>query len=375
MKKLLSLMLSLVLVVTLVACGEKKAPQDNNKKETKMEDKKETKMEDKKDDAKTSTERKPAKSEGEIVKFGLGTSVGLSAKPLKDGKGDATSNVTIAGLAFDKDGKIVEAYIDVAQSKFSVKDDGTFAKKPAEVKFMTKQELQEKYGMKKASEIQKEWFEQAEAFQKYILGKTAEQVLGIETAKKDDHHLNVPTQADLVSSVTIDIGGFQKAVKAAWDNAVEVKGAKNLGLGVATTLGHGTKEATDDKGASVQFETTVALTATDDKGVVVKTVIDNAQNTVAFNKDGSVMTDLKQPGTTKKALGDKYDMKKASKIGKEWFEQVQGLEKFAEGKTADQLAGLKLEKGKATDADLLASTTITVEGLIKTLVNSIKTAK
>ncbi|MFM1572482.1 hypothetical protein EQF93_01660 [Helcococcus ovis] len=366
MKKIMSLMLSLVLVLTLVACGEKKVPKDNNKKETKIEEKKEDKV---------SFERTPAKAKAEIVKIGLGSSVGLSAKPLKDGKGDAVSNVTIAGLAFDKDGKIVEAYIDVAQSKFLLKDDGTFAKKSAEVQFMTKQEVQDKYGMKKASKIKKEWFEQANAFQKYILGKTAEQVLGIETTKKDDNHLSVPTQADLVSSVTMDIGEFQKAVKAAWDNAVEVKGAKNLGLGVTTILGQATKEAKGDKGASVQFETIVALTATDNKSVVVKTVIDNAQNTISFNKDGSIMTDLKQPGTTKKALGDKYDMKKASKIKKEWFEQVQGLEKFAEGKTANQLAALKLEKGKATDADLLASTTITVEGLIKTLVSSIKTSK
>ena len=55
-----------------------------------------------------------------------------------------------------------------------------------------------------------EWDAQAAAFASYVTGKTVSEVAGIavdETTK--------PTDADLVSSVTIKIGGFQELIAKA----------------------------------------------------------------------------------------------------------------------------------------------------------------
>jgi hypothetical protein len=64
--------------------------------------------------------------------------------------------------------------------------------------------------MKKASGIGKEWYEQADAFAKYCVGKTAADVKGI--ALTDDGHA---ADADLAASVTVHIGPFMTNVDKA----------------------------------------------------------------------------------------------------------------------------------------------------------------
>lgn len=360
MKRLLSLLLALVLVFSLVACS-------NNGKETKKETKTETKAE------------KPKETKTEIAKIALGTSVSL--KSSKESK--AQQDVTIAALALDAQGKIVKAHIDVAQSQFAVKEDGSFKVAPESATFKTKHELKDEYKMKKVSGIKKEWYEQAEAFEKYIVGKTIDEVVAIKTkASKDGKHPNVPAEADLLATTTIDIGAFQKAVADAANHTKDAKGATKLGLAVKTTLGHGTAPAKDGKGAKVQFETNISVTALDKDGKVAAALIDTAQNTVPFGTDHKVSSELKAEGTTKKKLGDKYGMKatsaKAGKIkdGGEWFEQVEGLEKYLVGKTKEEVSGIKLTKGKpAEGTDLMATTTITITDLQEATVKSIDNAK
>ena len=74
----------------------------------------------------------------------------------------------------------------------------------------SKNELGDAYGMKKASSIGKEWYEQAAAFSAYVTGKTVSEVSGIAV---DDHES--PTDADLAASVTIGIGEFQTLIEKA----------------------------------------------------------------------------------------------------------------------------------------------------------------
>jgi hypothetical protein len=54
-----------------------------------------------------------------------------------------------------------------------------------------------------------EWNEQAAAFCRYVTGKTAAEVSGIAVTE------GKPADADLASSVTISIGGFQKLIEKA----------------------------------------------------------------------------------------------------------------------------------------------------------------
>ena len=60
------------------------------------------------------------------------------------------------------------------------------------------------YGMGKISSIGKEWNEQAAAFASYVTGKTVEEIQGIAVNEETR-----PADADLATSVTIAVGGFQ----------------------------------------------------------------------------------------------------------------------------------------------------------------------
>ncbi|NLL73792.1 MAG: hypothetical protein GX237_09735 [Clostridiales bacterium] len=63
--------------------------------------------------------------------------------------------------------------------------------------------------MKAASPIGKEWFEQSEAFSKYIKGKTVSDVTGISLQG------GYPADEDLTATVTMKIGDFIKVVEEA----------------------------------------------------------------------------------------------------------------------------------------------------------------
>ena len=73
----------------------------------------------------------------------------------------------------------------------------------------TKNELGEAYGMKTYAQSKYEWNEQAAAFADYVEGKTAAEVAGIAVSE------GKPTDADLASTVTIAIGGFQGLIAKA----------------------------------------------------------------------------------------------------------------------------------------------------------------
>ena len=158
-------------------------------------------------------------------KIGLGHEVSIaSSKSLgtdKDGKEVlplAQVDTAIVATAFDKDGKVVKAIIDNAQTKVQFDKTGkvTTDKKIAP---KTKVELKEGYGMIKASAIKKEWFEQAEALGKWMTGKSVADIKAMKTFKKDDNHPTVPDVAELKSSVTMDAGEYLIAVEEALANA------------------------------------------------------------------------------------------------------------------------------------------------------------
>ena len=257
---------------------------------------------------------------------------------------DGQVNSTIAAVGLDADGKIQYCYLDVAQS--TPADE-------AKAKEKTKKELQDEYGMKKASGIQKEWFEQAAALEEYVVGKTAADVAKIETEDKGDgHHTAVPKAgSDLAAGCTMDIGAFKEAIAKAVANASDAQADK---LGVGHVMSN---DAT--KG---QVNTTIALVGSDKDGKVVYSKIDVAQISETVLQ-------------TKSERKDDYGMKKASGIGKEWFEQAEALETFIKGKTAADIAAIETEdKGDGhhtavpkSGSDLAAGCTMDI-GYFKTAI-------
>ena len=127
--------------------------------------------------------------------------------------GDTTST-TMATVGLDAEGKINYIDVDVIQTP-NGKDETK-----------TKKELKEDYGMKSTSagmgkiKDGAEWYEQAAVFEKYVVGKTADEVAKTETEKRDEEHTSVPKSgSDLAAGCTMDIGAFLEAVAEAFANA------------------------------------------------------------------------------------------------------------------------------------------------------------
>lgn len=129
----------------------------------------------------------------------------------KDGLGQAYSTYTAA--TFGADGKVTSCIIDGSQSNVNFDKTGKITT-DLNATLKTKNELGADYGMKGASGIGKEWNEQAEAYAKYVVGKSVDEVKGVAVTEK-----GAPSDAELVASVTIGIGNFNTIIEKAADTA------------------------------------------------------------------------------------------------------------------------------------------------------------
>lgn len=161
---------------------------------------------------------------GDVAKIGLGEDVSIAgSKALgtdKDGKEVlpvAQTDTSLVAAAFDKDGKVLAAIVDCAQTKVNFGKDGKVTSdKKAEYK--TKDELKEQYGMVKASKIKKEWYQQADALAKWMVGKTADEIKAMKT-KSTDTEAGIPDVAELTSSVSISVTNYVASAAEAYKNA------------------------------------------------------------------------------------------------------------------------------------------------------------
>lgn len=306
------------------------------------------------------------------VKTGLAvvTSVAKSKDATADAEGTGQSDSVVVAVMVDGEGKIVKAAIDTAQTKINFSNEGKVTSDLTAV-YPSKQELKEEYGMNKASKIGKEWYEQANALADYFVGKTVEEIKAIPTDEA-----GVTTDADLVSSVTIKINGYKEAVEKAVANAQDLGASAEdkLGLGILTTIAK-SKDATADAEGQTQAYSTYTVSTFDADGKITSSIIDASQATVKFDATGKISTDLTAPVKTKVELGDEYGMKKASKIGKEWFEQAAAFAEFVTGKTVEEVKGLADAEGTVTDADLVSSVSVGVEGFQQVIEKAAASAK
>ncbi len=311
---------------------------------------------------------------GEMTHFGYGTEVSLArSKEAADDKGpSAGANATIAAVGFDADGKIVDVKIDVIQPAVAYTAEGTIDGDAA-AEVLSKKQKGDGYNMKGASGIGKEWFEQIEALENWMIGKTVEEVTGLNLKVVDDNHQNVPDVPELTSSVTITVESYQKVVQKAWDNKVEVEGATKVGAALDATA-EKSKELENDV-IQAQFDIPMAAVAVDDNGTVVASFVDNGQVRIQFNADGTFVEEPNLDAKTKNELGDEYNMKGASGIGKEWNEQSAALAEWTVGKTKADIEGMTLEEGRPGDPDLSSSVTITVTDYQAVLAEAIDNAQ
>ena len=293
-------------------------------------------------------------------KSGLAVITSVSAADAAaDAEGQAQVNSVIAAVLIDSEGKIVDIAIDGAQNTAPISVEGKLnIANPAP---QTKNELGADYGMGKASSIGKEWFEQIDALEQYVIGKTADEISGIAGSEA-----GAPTDADLSASVTIKIGDYKELIVKAIQNAqasAPVAAQGKVGIGVINDLS-GSTDATAEEEGSVSSYSTFAAVIVDENGNIAALALDATQVKIAFDASGKITTNLDDFATpSKNELGADYGMAKASSIGKEWFEQAAAFAEYAIGKTAEEISGVAVsEEGVPTDADLSASVTIKIGG-------------
>lgn len=335
MKKLLAIVLCAAAVAGLTSCGAEK--NDGHSSET------------------TEAQTETGSASEDKHRLGLGITVSTAASKT----GTAQVDATFAAVVTDKDGRITDCVVDTAQSKLSVAD-GSAA---TGGEYFTKAERGDEYGMKSASGIGKEWYEQAEAFSAYVRGKTAEEVLQIEVKTTDNGE--VAAQPDLLSGCTVTITDMKEAVaKAASDkNAVAFSGSDfTLGAG-AVTDDSSSQSATDSADGVAALYSAVAACVTDKGGNILAASVDEIQPKITFDSSGGI-TGNSYKGT-KKEQGDDYGMRSASSIGKEWYQQAEAFGRYVTGMDAQAMESALA--GDKKDDTLLSSCTVTVDKLAAAL--------
>lgn len=143
--------------------------------------------------------------------LGVVTSIAKS-KDAGEEDGLAQAYTYYTATTFNADGVITSSIIDASQTNINFTKEGKITS-DINGTYQTKNELGDAYGMKKASTIGKEWNEQADAFAKYVVGKTVDEVKGIALNE------GTPADEDLATSVTVHVTDFITIIEKAFNIA------------------------------------------------------------------------------------------------------------------------------------------------------------
>ena len=310
-------------------------------------------------------------SSGAAYKLGMGVSTSTDSSAA----GNAQVDATVAAVVLDADGKIVSCKVDVAQNKMAVTD-GEVPEDAASMTFKTKKEKLEEYNMKQASPIGKEWYEQAEAFEAFVVGKTADEVAAIPVETTENGHV-VTTDETLKAGCTMSINALIDAtVKACKDDsAADFTGDATLALTCKTSVDSATASAADGEDGVAAMYTSFAAVAVDGDGKLAAVCYDEVQPKVTFDAAGEITSDTSAEIKTKREKKEEYNMKGASAIDKEWYEQNDAFESFVTGKTSAEISAIPTETTDnghvvTTDETLKAGCTMSVGGMIETVVKA-----
>lgn len=389
MKKILAVLLCLCMVFAVVACNK---TEDETTDATTQAPTTETE----------GTTQAPTTNPEEAA-YKLGMGVVSSANECKnataEADGTAQIDATVAAVVLDKDGKIVVCRIDAVQNKVAIKADGTY-----EIKNLkTKMELGDDYNMSKYADkktmdwnkdgIIKEWYEQAKAFESFVVGKTAAEVEAMKTqVPEGSTYVISADEALLAAGCTIQITDFKEAVVKACNDeqGTSFKTNSTFTLGVAATSAEDASTApTEEADGVLKVYSDFAASVVID-GKIAASLNDAIQPDIKFNTKGEI-TDkvIKQ---TKRELKENYNMSKYADVTKvdwnkdgvikEWYIQSAEFSKFVVGKTAAEVEGMKTQVPEgstynisADEALLAAGCTIQITGIKAVVAKSVTNAR
>ena len=292
------------------------------------------------------------------VKMGLGvyTATPTTTDASEDKEGQGKVAITAAVITVDAEGKVVACQLDTADLTVKFTLDG---KAVANDGFKTKYELGKDYNMVTYGGAAKEWFEQADAFEAFVVGKTLDEIKALVAEG------NKGNDAVIAAGCTIMIHEFVGAIEKAFanlaDSAATAESALKLGMNVEQT----TADATEEKDGSNQVETTIFAAAVDAEGKVLVAASDCVQVKFTFNATGASTLDTTKAISSKREAGANYGMVAYGGAAKEWFEQADAFNALCVGKTATEIKALCAADNYGTDEVKTAGCTILVNGLTK----------
>ncbi len=294
----------------------------------------------------------------ERVKLGLGihTTVAKATSADGDSNGQAQATMTVAAVTLNAAGKIVACQIDCADSTVAYTGEG---KAVANDSFKTKYEAGKDYNMVAYGGAVKEWFEQADAFESVVIGKTLDEVKALVAGEDKG------TDEVISAGCTIMIADFVKAIEKAVANAVDTDAttAHTLKLGVHTQ--QSTKDAAEDAAGYNQIETTFFAATVDADGKITAAASDCVQVQFGFDATGASTFDIAKTVSSKRELGANYGMIAYGGAAKEWFEQADAFNATCIGKTASEVRGLMGAENYGNADVKAAGCTILVNGFVK----------
>lgn len=292
------------------------------------------------------------------LKFGLGVYTDVTKATSADGdaNGQGEAAITAAAITVDADGKVVACNIDTAAITVAYTSEG---KAIANDGFKTKTEKGADYGMVAYGGSTKEWFEQAEAFEKLVAGKTLDEIKALVAAenKGNDEVIN--------AGCTVMIHEFVKAIEKAFANLVESNATASHSVKLGVNTEQSLKDAVEDAAGQNQTETTFFAAAVDGEGKIVAAASDCVQINFTFDATGASTYDLTKTVSSKREAGANYGMVAYGGSAKEWFEQADAFNALCIGKTAGDVNAL-MGSDNYGNADVKAAgCTILVNGLVK----------
>lgn len=269
---------------------------------------------------------------------------------------NAQADITVAAVMLDAEGKIVQCDIDVVQVKATVDATGAMTTDPSTT-FKSKTELGPDYAMKPASPIGKEWDEQAEVFELWCAGKTADEVaagIGADGYASDEA---------LLTGCTMHASAFSTAVVRACEAAVDTTATANdtLNLGMTAELSS-YAAATAEAEGKVQAYVNYAAVAKNAEGKISAVLIDSVQANSTWGVDGVLTTDMANEPVSKYNKQYDYGMAGVSSLEKgEWFEQIDAFKATILGMDAAAVEAIATDDGGyPTDETLRTGCTMKV---------------
>lgn len=361
MKKVISVLLLACMLLTLTACGAETPAAEPTVEPAEATD------------APAEATEAPAEAAEAEYKLGMGVSVSLDSSDTNHAQVDAT----VATVVTDSEGKIVLCRIDCAQNKMDV----TGGQVDTAATFTTKRDLKYDYNMVKYSNATLEWFEQVENLEKWVVGKTAEDIKNIET-KINEEGYSVAVDEELYASCSISLEAFQDAiVKACNDekgSTFTTADAFTLGVSAISNAAESVSAAdSDDGNAMVKMYTEFGAAAVGSDGKILAALTDAIQPKITVSADGEILN--KDFTATKRELGDDYNMVKYGNAIAEWDAQAKAFADYTVGMTADEVSAMETTEHNGhdvtVDETLFASCTMDITGMRATIAMAANNAR